>query len=67
MKVKELIEKLQEMPQDLEVFSICDHGQTPEESMSPSIYYIDTSDYENYTDNEEDAEEFDCPKTIVLL
>jgi hypothetical protein len=32
MKVSKMIELLQQMPQDLEVYSYCDHGQTPEES-----------------------------------
>ena len=67
MKVKELIEKLQEMPQDLEVFSICDHGQTPEKSMSPSICYIDPFDKSNYTYDKEDAEEYGYTNTVVLL
>jgi len=67
MLVKEMIERLQLMPQNLEVFSMCDHGQTLEKSMNPSIYYIDPSDYENYTDDEEAAEEYGYTKTIVLL
>lgn len=37
MKVSEMIELLQQMPQDLEVYSCCDHGQTPEESCTPSV------------------------------
>ena len=37
MKVSELIEKLQAMPQDLEVYSYCDHGQQAEVSSSPTV------------------------------
>ena len=67
MKVSELIEELKQMPQDLEVFCMCDHGQTPERSMAPTIYYIDTDDHDDYTDDEEDAESYGYSKTIVLL
>jgi hypothetical protein len=45
MKVSELIEKLKAMPQDLEVYSYCDHGQTPEKSSSPEIAYTNSSEY----------------------
>lgn len=37
MKVKQLIELLKEMPEDYEVFSICDPGQQPERSQEPMI------------------------------
>lgn len=67
MKVSELIELLQKMPQELEVFSMCDHGQTPERSMFPSIYYLDPTDYDNYTSDSEDAEESGYTQKIVLL
>ncbi len=40
MKVSRMIELLQQMPQDLEVYSCCDHGQTPEESCEPSVYVL---------------------------
>ena len=49
MKVSEMIELLQQMPQDLEVYSYCDHGQTPEESMSPQVVIAVKSEYENGT------------------
>lgn len=39
MKVKELIEALQAMPQDAEVYSYCDHGQTPETTYVPNLRY----------------------------
>ena len=46
MKVSRMIELLQQMPQDLEVYSYCDHGQTPEESMSPQVVAVVKSVYE---------------------
>ena len=67
MLVKELIELLKDMPQDLDVFSMCDHGQTPERSMFPSVYYLDPTDYDNYTSDSEEAEEYGYTKKIVLL
>ena len=67
MKVSELIEALKLVPQDLEVFSMCDHGQTPERSMAPTIYYIVADDSNNYTDDKEDAESYGYSKTVVLL
>ena len=51
MKVSQMIELLQQMPQDLEVYSYCDHGQTPEESQSPSVYVL-IKDYNGYADPE---------------
>lgn len=49
MKVSEMIELLQQMPQDLEVYSYCDHGQTPEESLRPHVVAVVKSEYENGT------------------
>ncbi len=37
MKVSKLIEALQAMPPDLEVYGYCDHGQTPEKVCNPSV------------------------------
>lgn len=51
MKVSQMIELLQQMPQDLEVYSCCDHGQTPEESCKPSVYVL-VKDYNGYVDPE---------------
>ena len=39
MKVKELIKLLQEMPQELEVYSYCNHEQTPEKALEPTVAY----------------------------
>lgn len=46
MKVSEMVELLQQMPQDLEVYSYCDHGQTPEKSMSPQVVVVVKSEYD---------------------
>lgn len=51
MKVSRMIELLQQMPQDIEVFSCCDHGQTPEESQSPSVYVL-VKDHNGHVDHE---------------
>ena len=67
MTVKELIELLQQMPQDLEVYSYCDHGQTPERSMPPSIQYLSGDDYDNFTNDPEVAEEYGYKYKVVML
>lgn len=51
MKVSQMIELLQQMPQDLEVYSCFDHGQTPEESQGPSVYVL-IKDHNGYVDPE---------------
>ena len=61
MKVKDLIIKLQSMPQELEVYGYCDHSQSPEKVSSPGVIYLEKDvhtiyDYE-YTTDEEEAEE----------
>jgi hypothetical protein len=75
MKVSKMIELLQEMPQDLEVYSCCDHGQTPEESQNPSIYvlikditgYIDPESYMTWPDAIDSGYEESDLVEIVLL
>lgn len=47
MKVSEMTELLQQMPQDLEVFSFCDHGQTPESSCAPQVVVVVKSEYDH--------------------
>lgn len=47
MKVFKMIELLQGMPQDLEVYSYCDHGQTPESSCAPRAVVIVKSEYDH--------------------
>lgn len=51
MKVSKMIELLQQMPQDLEVYSYCDHGQTPEEPCDPSVQVL-IRDHNGFVDLE---------------
>lgn len=70
MKVRELIELLKAMPQDLEVYSVTDHGQAPEKSQTPCIAYTDDVTFclwDNYTTYEEEAEENGFEHKVVLL
>lgn len=70
MLVKELIELLKDMPQDLEVYSYTDHGQTPEKTSTPSVAYtteISYSLWEDWTTDEEEASENEYEKKFVLL
>lgn len=75
MKVSRMIELLQQMPQDLEVYSCCDHGQTPEESQGPSVYvlikdnngYIDPESYMTWADAIDSGyEESDLVEIVML-
>lgn len=71
MKVKDLIEALKEMPQDLEVYGYCDHSQSPEKVSTPSVIYVQGDvhtiyDYE-YTSDEEEAEENGYKHKAILL
>lgn len=65
MKVKELIEALQKMPQDLEVYGVSDHGQIPEQINAPQVVCFgdDTEDY----CSEDEAEEYGYEDKSVLL
>ena len=70
MLVKELIELLKDMPQDLEVYSYTNHGQTPEKTSTPSVAYtteIAYSLWEDWTTDEEEAVENEYEKKFVLL
>jgi hypothetical protein len=70
MKVFELIELLKEMPQDLEVYSYCDHGQSPEKTSTPSIAFTKQADYclwDEYCTDEDVAEESGYTHKVVLL
>ena len=66
MKVKELINLLQEMPQDLEVYGYCNHGQTPEKVLEPTVAYTSELGYSIIDEwcSEEDEE---INKPFVLL
>lgn len=70
MKVSELIEALQKMPQDLEVYAYTDHGQTPERVTSPTVAYTDMlehSIYGGWASYEDEAEEEGFTKKFVIL
>ena len=75
MKVSEMIELLQQMPQDLEVYSYCDHGQIPEESCTPCIFVLvkdergrtDPESYMSHEDAIESGHTEDELVKIVLL
>ena len=59
MKVKDLIAELQDMPQDLEVYAYCDHGQTRESPCAPSLRYVPTDSEDDYDSNGyDDIEDF---------
>lgn len=70
MKVSELIGLLKEMPQDLEVYSYCDHGQSAEKTSTPSIAFTEKANYclwDEFTTDEDDAEECGYTQKVVLL
>ena len=75
MKVSRMIELLQQVPQDLEVYSCCGHGQTPEESGEPSVYvltkanngYIDPESYMTWVDAIDSGYEESNLVEIVML
>ena len=69
MNVKELIAALQLMPQDLEVYSICTHGQLPERTDYPEVAYSEEIGYtrEEWTAYEDEAEEMGHVNKFVIL
>lgn len=69
MRVSELIEKLQQMPQHLEVYSCCDHGQSPEKSQPPSITWTDEGGFldSGWSNNKEEAIEEGFTQQFVIL
>jgi hypothetical protein len=70
MKVKELIELLQKMPQELEVYGVSNHGQQPEKACNPQIMYtVEDGRYvaEGYTVYAEESEEYGYEFKAVLL
>ena len=66
MKVKELINLLQEMPQDLEVYGYCNHGQTPEKVLEPTVAYTSKLGY-SIIDGWCSEEDEEINKPFVLL
>lgn len=69
MKVKDLIAALQELDGDLEVYGVSDHGQQPEKISPPSEIFMESAHYslEDYTGDEEEAEEYGYTVKAVLL
>lgn len=51
MKVKELIEKLKELPQDLDVYVEADHGQLPETCQGAEVYVNQEGDNDYYAES----------------
>lgn len=68
MKVKELIEELQKLPQDMLVTVEADHGQTPMKVTWAGEHYVkDKSEYMMEGIAEEDLEEYpDADKVVVI-
>ena len=70
MKAKELLAALKLFSKaelELSVYSLCDHGQQPEYSQSPSIIYFESDPDEGYTSDEEEAEENGWTNKAILL
>lgn len=69
MKVKDLIAALQLMPQELQVYLYCDHGQTPEKTSGPQVYYTDELTYnlEIFGIDDFDREEYNLNVPFVML
>lgn len=68
MTVAELIEALKQMPQDAQVYSYTDHGQTFEQSQSPSVMYTDEVEYTlEGAYSLEEAEEFGIEDAIQVV
>jgi hypothetical protein len=70
MKVKELIAALQLCDQELEVYSYCDHGQSPEKADVPSMIYT-TEDafclWDEYSHDADDADEYGYTHKAIML
>jgi hypothetical protein len=70
MKVKELIELLQKMPQELEVYGVSDHGQSPEQISAPQIIFIEkevNTLWDNFTTDKNDAFDWNFNIKAILL
>lgn len=66
MIVQELIEALQQLPKDLEVYAYTDHGQTPEGICSPQVAWFD-DELDSFTTDTEVAEEYGCTIKGIIL
>ena len=70
MKVKQLIEHLQNFDPNLEVFVYADHGQMPQKASIPQMIYLEDQNHymtEDYTTYEEEADEYDYTDKAVLI
>jgi hypothetical protein len=69
MKVKDLIEALQKMDGNLEVYGVSDHGQMPEKAQAPSVIYMETLDnsLEEFSHDMYYAAEWGWESKAVLL
>lgn len=70
MKVKELIEALRNMDQNLDVYMFTDHGQQPEATYAPSLIYTNSTGHslwEDWCEDSSEADEYGYTKQAVLL
>ena len=70
MKVKELIAALQKMPQDLEVYGVSDHGQSPERIGAPQIIFLEKDAHalwDNFTTDKNEAFDWNFHVKAILL
>jgi hypothetical protein len=69
MKVKEMIEHLKKFDGNLQVYSVCDHGQTPEKSQRPSEIWIeqDWETLDDYVSVKDEADEYGYTVKAVIL
>jgi hypothetical protein len=69
MKVKQLIELLQQHDPELEVYVYADHGQLPERAFAPHVIWTDDLSYslDSYTSHEDEAEEYELTKKAILI
>lgn len=68
MKIKELIEILQEQDQELEVVVYADHGQTPMKAWAANETHVeDLNQYMMEEIADEDLEEYDDPVKVFCI
>lgn len=70
MTVHELIAKLLLCDPDMEVYAMCDHGQSPEKVNSPSVIYVGNLDHtlwDDFTSYAEEVEEYGYTKKAIIL
>lgn len=70
MKVKELIEHLKQFDENLEVYAMTDHGQSPETVRTPELIYASSGSYtlwDEWTEDVDAAADLDFQVKVVLL